>query len=221
MYVVVGLGNPGRKYEHTRHNVGLTLWMCWPSATISPSRACAVRPWWGRARSPDSAWRWRCRRTYMNLSGESVVQLVNWYKPERDQLIICFDDVDLPEGKLRFRPSGSAGTHNGMRNIIYLLGRDDFPPARGHRPPARGLGPQGLRAYRLSHPRRAPDHVRRLRRRCRDRGAPHRRRQRRSPRPASPSTTTADGRNMPCSATANFWPPKNPQNCFSSWRCPP
>ena len=70
-------------------------------------------------------------QTYMNLSGESVVQLVNWYKPERDQLIICFDDVDLPEGKLRFRPSGSAGTHNGMRNIIYLLGRDDFPrPAR-------------------------------------------------------------------------------------------
>ena len=99
-------------------------------------------------------------QTYMNLSGESVVQLVNWYKPERNQLIICFDDVDLPEGKLRFRPSGSAGTHNGMRNIIYLLGRDDFPRLRvGIGRPPRGLGPQGLRAHRLSHSRRAPDHV--------------------------------------------------------------
>ena len=66
----------------------------------------------------------------MNLSGESVVQLVNWYKPEHDQLIVCYDDVDLPEGKLRFRPGGSAGTHNGMRNIIYLRGRDNFPRVR-------------------------------------------------------------------------------------------
>ena len=59
-----------------------------------------------------------------------MVQLVNWYKPEHDQLIVCYDDVDLPEGKLRFRPKGSAGTHNGMRNIIYLLGWDDFPRVR-------------------------------------------------------------------------------------------
>ena len=69
-------------------------------------------------------------QTFMNLSGESVVQLVGWYKPEDDHLIVVYDDVDLPEGKLRFRPSGSAGTHNGMRNIIYLLGRDNFPRLR-------------------------------------------------------------------------------------------
>ena len=69
-------------------------------------------------------------QTFMNLSGESVVQLCNWYKPEDDHLIVVYDDVDLPEGKLRFRPSGSAGTHNGMRNIIYLLGRDNFPRVR-------------------------------------------------------------------------------------------
>ncbi len=69
-------------------------------------------------------------QTFMNLSGEAVVQLTNWYKPEDDQLIVVYDDVDLPEGKLRFRSSGSAGTHNGMRNIIYLLGRDNFPRVR-------------------------------------------------------------------------------------------
>ena len=59
-----------------------------------------------------------------------MVQLVNWYKPEMDQLLVCYDDIDLPDGKVRFRPSGSAGTHNGMRNIIYLLGRDEFPRMR-------------------------------------------------------------------------------------------
>ena len=69
-------------------------------------------------------------QTFMNLSGESVVQLLNWSKAEPSQLSLVYDDVDLPEGKLRFRPSGSAGTHNGMRNIIYLLGRDDFPRVR-------------------------------------------------------------------------------------------
>ena len=69
-------------------------------------------------------------QTFMNLSGESVVQLLNWYKPEEDHLLVAYDDVDLPEGRIRFRPSGSAGTHNGMRNIIYLLGRDNFPRVR-------------------------------------------------------------------------------------------
>jgi len=69
-------------------------------------------------------------QTFMNLSGESVVELLNWYKAETSHLIVVYDDVDLAEGKLRFRPSGSAGTHNGMRNIIYLTGREDFPRVR-------------------------------------------------------------------------------------------
>lgn len=130
MYIVVGLGNPGRKYEHTRHNVGFDVVdILAQRNNISLARTkCKAVVGEGMINAKRVAL--ALPQTFMNLSGESVVQLVNWYKPERDQLIICYDDVDLPGGKLRFRPSGSAGTHNGMRNIIYLLGRDDFPRVR-------------------------------------------------------------------------------------------
>ena len=130
MYVIVGLGNPGRKYEHTRHNVGFDVVEVLSQKYDIPIHKlrCKAAVGEGVIRGQRVA---LCQpQTFMNLSGESVVQLVNWYKPEHDQLIVCYDDVDLPEGKLRFRPKGSAGTHNGMRNIIYLLGWDDFPRVR-------------------------------------------------------------------------------------------
>ena len=130
MYVIVGLGNPGRKYMHTRHNVGFDV-----VEVLSQKYDIPMHRLRGKAVVGEGVIRGKrvalCQpQTFMNLSGESVVQLVNWYKPEHDQLIVCYDDVDLPEGKLRFRPKGSAGTHNGMRNIIYLLGWDDFPRVR-------------------------------------------------------------------------------------------
>ena len=130
MYVIVGLGNPGRKYMHTRHNVGFDV-----VAVLSQKYDIPMHRLRGKAVVGEGVIRGKlvalCQpQTFMNLSGESVVQLVNWSKPEHDQLIVCYDDVDLPEGKLRFRPKGSAGTHNGMRNIIYLLGWDDFPRVR-------------------------------------------------------------------------------------------
>ena len=130
MYVIVGLGNPGRKYMHTRHNVGFDIVEVLSQKYDIPMHRlrCKAVVGEGMIRGQKVA---LCQpQTFMNLSGESVVQLVNWYKPEHDQLIVCYDDVDLPEGKLRFRPKGSAGTHNGMRNIIYLLGWDDFPRVR-------------------------------------------------------------------------------------------
>ena len=130
MYVIVGLGNPGRKYMHTRHNVGFDVVEVLSQKYDIPMHKlrCKAVVGEGTIRGQRVA---LCQpQTYMNLSGESVVQLVNWYKPEHDNLIVCYDDVDLPEGLLRFRPKGSAGTHNGMRNIIYLLGWDDFPRVR-------------------------------------------------------------------------------------------
>ena len=130
MYVIVGLGNPGRKYSHTRHNVGFDVTEVLAQKYDIPIQRlrCKAVVGEGTIRGQRVA---LCQpQTFMNLSGESVVQLCNWYKPEDDRLIVVYDDVDLPEGKLRFRPSGSAGTHNGMRNIIYLLGRDDFPRFR-------------------------------------------------------------------------------------------
>ena len=130
MFVVVGLGNPGSKYAHTRHNVGFDVVEILSQKYDIPVVRSRCKATVGEGFIRGQRVALARPETYMNLSGESVVQLVNWYKPERDQLIVVYDDVDLPEGKLRFRPSGSAGTHNGMRNIIYLLGRDDFPRFR-------------------------------------------------------------------------------------------
>lgn len=130
MYVIVGLGNPGRKYEHTRHNVGFDVVDVLAQKHNIPLLRTRCKAVVGEGSIRGERVVLALPQTFMNLSGESVVQLLNWYKPEPDHLLVCFDDVDLPEGKLRFRPSGSAGTHNGMRNIIYLLGRDDFPRLR-------------------------------------------------------------------------------------------
>ena len=130
MVVIVGRGTPGSKDQHTRHNVGFDVVDVLSQKYDIPIQRlrCKAAVGEGMIRGQRVA---LCQpQTFMNLSGESVVQLCNWYKPEDDQLIVVYDDVDLPEGKLRFRPSGSAGTHNGMRNIIYLLGREDFPRVR-------------------------------------------------------------------------------------------
>ena len=130
MFLIVGLGNPGAEYAGTRHNVGF-------AAADAVAEKYAFAPFRDKFDGQIAEGKIAGEKvfllkpqTYMNLSGESVVQLCNWYKPEYDQLIVLFDDCDLPEGKVRFRAEGSAGTHNGMRNIIYLLGRTDFPRIR-------------------------------------------------------------------------------------------
>lgn len=130
MVVIVGLGNPGARYRRTRHNVGFDVVEILAernkiALTRSRGKALVGEGMIGGVRVA------LCQpQTYMNLSGESVVQLVNWYKPEPGGLIVTYDDVDLPLGKVRVRAQGSAGTHNGMRSIIGLCGRDDFPRVR-------------------------------------------------------------------------------------------
>ena len=130
MYVIVGLGNYGQKYEHTRHNAGCDCLSILAGRNFIELKKNKFRALIGEGQICGQKAVLAFPLTYMNLSGESVVQLCNWYKPEYDQLIVLFDDCDLPEGKVRFRAEGSAGTHNGMRNIIYLLGRTDFPRIR-------------------------------------------------------------------------------------------
>lgn len=129
-YLVVGLGNPGSKYAHTRHNVGFDV-------VEVLSQKTGIRLGKRKSRAIVGEGNWEGKRiilaqpqTYMNLSGESVVPLMNWYKPAPDHLILVYDDVDLPPGSIRVRASGSSGTHNGMRSIIGLLGRQDFPRVR-------------------------------------------------------------------------------------------
>lgn len=130
VFLIVGLGNPGTKYAHTRHNVGFDV-------VEILSQKMGIRLTKRKSRAIIGEGMWHGKRivlvqpqTYMNLSGESVVPLMNWYKPATERLIVVYDDVDLPSGSVRVRASGSAGTHNGMRSIIGEWGRQDFPRVR-------------------------------------------------------------------------------------------
>ncbi|MBR2974858.1 MAG: aminoacyl-tRNA hydrolase [Clostridia bacterium] len=130
MYLIVGLGNPERKYLNTFHNVGF---MCvdlladklGDTFTKSECKAMTMH-----TRINGQKVIVAKPLTYMNLSGESVVELVNKYKIDTANLIVVYDDVDLPMGSVRIRKGGSAGTHNGMRNIISLLGDTSFARIR-------------------------------------------------------------------------------------------
>ena len=126
-WLVVGLGNPGEKYAKTRHNMGfLALDMLAEKENIRIDRlkfkAVTAQVTFGGA---------RCLlmkpQTYMNLSGEAVREAAQFYKIPADHVLVIYDDVSLPVGKLRVRPTGSAGGHNGIKNIIAHLGTQEFP----------------------------------------------------------------------------------------------
>lgn len=129
-YLVVGLGNPGDKYAHTRHNAGFdTL------EIVAQKTGIKVNKRKSKALVGEGVYEGKRiilakPQTYMNLSGESVVPLMNWYKPGASHLLLVYDDIDLPAGSVRVRAGGSSGTHNGMRSIIGLLGNTDFPRVR-------------------------------------------------------------------------------------------
>ncbi len=130
MFVIAGLGNPGKKYEKTRHNMGFLVVdriaeKCGISVKkmkhralvgegrISGRRALLVKP-----------------QTYMNLSGESIREIVDYYDAELEDVIVIYDDFDLEIGSIRVRKKGSAGSHNGMKSVISHLGSGDFPRVR-------------------------------------------------------------------------------------------
>jgi peptidyl-tRNA hydrolase, PTH1 family len=130
MKLVIGLGNPGPEYERTRHNVGfrvvdkLAAKLGWKwterrsrailaSGTIGSEKVVLVKP-----------------ITYMNLSGAAVGELVRWYKIQPEDVLVIFDDLDLPVGKIRLRTKGSAAGHNGLDDIIRHLHTNAFPRLR-------------------------------------------------------------------------------------------
>jgi PTH1 family peptidyl-tRNA hydrolase len=131
MWLIIGLGNPGEEYAATRHNIGFQC-----VNHLAKQHGLDFRSKRAKARIAEgniAGQRVVLARpfTYMNLSGQAVVGLRNWYKidPARELLII-YDDLDLPFGKLRLRQRGGPGTHNGMKSIIGLLGSQDFPRLR-------------------------------------------------------------------------------------------
>lgn len=138
MYLIAGLGNPGAKYEHTRHNAGFDALDVlierydipgngrkfsgmFGKATVDGHKVIAVKP-----------------LTYMNNSGECIAPLAKYFKIPADHVIVLYDDIELDPGFIRVRAKGSAGGHNGMKSIIKCLGTQEFPRVRigvGKKPP--------------------------------------------------------------------------------------
>ena len=126
-WLIVGLGNPGQKYEHTRHNMGfLTVDLLAEKAGVKLNKV-KFKAAYNILNFAGCKCLVMKPQTYMNLSGEAVREAVQFYKVPPDHVLVIYDDVSLPVGKLRVRPTGSAGGHNGIKNIIAHLGTQDFP----------------------------------------------------------------------------------------------
>ena len=130
MYLIVGLGNPEEEYSKTRHNMGFNTIIkisqqynievkqnkfqaLYGSGMIEKEKVILLKP-----------------QTYMNLSGNSVKEVVDFYKIEKEKILVIYDDMDIEPGKIKIRKKGSAGGHNGMKSIIQMIGTEEFPRIR-------------------------------------------------------------------------------------------
>ena len=130
MYLIVGLGNPEPEYNKTRHNMGFNtinkisqqynievkqnkFQALYGSGMIEKEKVILLKP-----------------QTYMNLSGNSVKEVVDFYKIEKEKILVIYDDMDIEPGKIKIRKKGSAGGHNGMKSIIQMIGTEEFPRIR-------------------------------------------------------------------------------------------
>ena len=126
-WLIVGLGNPGQKYEHTRHNMGfLTVDLLAEKLGVKLNKV-KFKAAYNIVKFAGCKCLVMKPQTYMNLSGEAVREAAQFYKIPAERVLVIYDDVSLPVGKLRVRPSGSAGGHNGIKNIIAHLGTQEFP----------------------------------------------------------------------------------------------
>jgi PTH1 family peptidyl-tRNA hydrolase len=130
MPLIAGLGNPGRKYSGSRHNIGFEL-IDELAESLSVRLSAGRGPFYtGKARLPDHQLRLVKPSTYMNHSGDAVQQALQWFKVPPSECLVCYDDLNLDVGVIRMRRGGTAGGHNGMKDIIQKLGTDQFPRLR-------------------------------------------------------------------------------------------
>ena len=130
MYLIIGLGNPEVEYSRTRHNMGFNtinkiaqqynieinknkFQSLYESAQIEGQKVILVKP-----------------QTYMNLSGNCVKEIADFYKVPKEEILVIYDDMDIEPGKIKIRKKGSSGGHNGMKSIIKMLGTEEFPRIR-------------------------------------------------------------------------------------------
>ena len=135
-WLVAGLGNPGTRYARTRHNIG---WLALDALATEPFRE--EKRFDGEVARCDGAWLIK-PTTFMNLSGVAVRALADFYKIPHDNVLVVLDDAALPFGRLRIRPSGSAGSHNGLESILVHFATQDVPRLRigiGSPPPPMAL----------------------------------------------------------------------------------
>ncbi len=145
MQIIVGLGNPGNRYSHTRHNVGfrcIDLMARRWGISLSERRAKAVL---GRGHHLGQEVVLAKPRTFMNNSGEGVSYLLTRFGAKPADLVVVYDEMDLPVGRIRIRPGGSPAGHNGIRSIINELRTSDFARIRV------GIGHPDLRGGQVSH----------------------------------------------------------------------
>ncbi|MFT4547033.1 MAG: PTH1 family peptidyl-tRNA hydrolase [Verrucomicrobiales bacterium] len=141
--LVVGLGNPGASYTNTRHNVGFMVVEKIATDIIEPFEHSKR---WNADIARFGQGNYLAKpQTYMNLSGEAVAQIAHFYRIEPKEILVVFDDIALPLGRLRIRPKGSAGGHNGMKSLIQELGTEDFPRLR------LGIGNNDLPGEMINH----------------------------------------------------------------------
>ena len=124
---LIGLGNPGKKYSKSRHNIGFSLLKNlsekYNSKFLLKEK---LKSFCSEFKINDSTYRLFLPNTYMNNSGEAILAIVDWYKINLDQIFVILDDKDLPLGKIRFRKKGSSGGHNGLKSIIEKLHTHNF-----------------------------------------------------------------------------------------------
>ena len=126
MYLIVGLGNPGTEYAATRHNIGFDMVTYLSDKYRIPMSGKEGKAIVGKGLIEGQKVMLAQPQTYMNLSGESVRALMDYYKLSEEDVIILYDDISMPVGQVRIRPKGSAGGHNGIKSIIQHLGTKEF-----------------------------------------------------------------------------------------------
>ncbi len=126
-FIVVGLGNPGTKYENTRHNAGFMTIDTIAEKYNADVKKIKFKSLCGTVEISGKCCLLMKPSTFMNNSGEAVVEAMNFYKIPIENVIVIYDDISLQPSKLRIRRKGSDGGHNGIKSIIYLTGEDSFP----------------------------------------------------------------------------------------------
>ena len=157
MLAIVGLGNPGEKYEHTRHNAGFDVLSILAARLDTPIKKLKFQGVMGETFVNGEKLALIKPQTFMNLSGFTVSDAMAFFKLAPKDVLLIVDDIDLPFGQVRIRPKGGPGTHNGLRHIVQCTGTGDFPRVRvgmGAPPPEWNLADWVLSKFQTEEERR-------------------------------------------------------------------